>query len=161
MEESGQGAPYPEVIDEKGLRTRKRVFIETSITLGFWGLILYLLTIFITFIFWLFGIQLVYSEIFTVGFQEMKRLFENAAGVTSIVALVLLIWSYYNVALIRIKGERRNTQVSICFDSDMAKFFHIDPDVLEKIKNCPRISVRIKQGAIIFSETSLLPSQDQ
>ena len=83
MEESGQRAPYPEVINEKGLRTWKRVFIETSITLGFWGIILYVLTIFITFILWYFGFHVAYHEFYVVGFYEMQRLFTNAIMISA------------------------------------------------------------------------------
>lgn len=159
MEESGQRAPYPEVINEKGLRTWKRVIIETSITLGFWGIILYVLTIFITFILWYFGFHVAYHEFYVVGFYEMQRLFTNAIMISAIVTILALLWSYYNVFLIKIKGERRGSQVDICFDNDMANLFHIDPDVLEEIKNCPAISVSFKQDDIFFKAIDLSASQ--
>jgi poly-beta-1,6-N-acetyl-D-glucosamine biosynthesis protein PgaD len=159
MEESGQRAPYPEVINEKGLRTWKRVFLETLITLGFWGIILYLLTIVITFVLWYLGFHLAYYEFSVVGFYEMQRLFANAITISSIVIILSLLWSYYNVLLIKIKGERRGSQVSICFDEDMANLFHIDPDVLEKIKNCPAISVTFNQDDIFLKPIDLWASQ--
>jgi poly-beta-1,6-N-acetyl-D-glucosamine biosynthesis protein PgaD len=159
MEESGQRAPYPEVITEKGLRTWKRSFIETSITLGFWGIIIYLLTIVITFFLWLFGFSLAYYDIYAVGFYEMQRLYANAITITLVVVTLSLLWSYYNVVLIKIKGERRRSQVSICFDKDMANLFHIDPDVLEKIKNCPAISVSFTQDNIFLKEIDPWASQ--
>lgn len=159
MEESGQRAPYPEVINEKGLRTWKRSFIETSITLGFWGVILYLLTIVITFVLWYFGFRLAYYGFYVEGFYEMQRLFSNAITITLIVVILALLWSYYNVLLIKIKGERRRSQVSICFDEDMANFFHIDSDVLEKIKNCPAISVSFTQDGIFCKAIDLSVSQ--
>jgi poly-beta-1,6-N-acetyl-D-glucosamine biosynthesis protein PgaD len=159
MEEFRQRAPYPEVINEKGLITWKRVFIETSITLGFWGVILYLLTIVITFALWYFGFHSAYHEFYVPGFYEMQRLFSNAITVSVIVVVLALSWSYYNVILIKIKGERRGSQVSICFDKDMANLFHIDPDVLEKIKNCPAISVTFNQDDISFKAIDLWASQ--
>jgi len=159
MEESGQRAPYPEVINEKELRTWKRVFLETLITLGFWGLILYLLAIFITFALWYCGFHLAYYELYVVGFYEMQRLFANAITVSLIVVPLSLLWSYYNVFLIKIKGERRGSQVSICFDKDMANLFHIDSDVLEKIKNCPAISVSFNQDDVFLKAIDLWASQ--
>jgi poly-beta-1,6-N-acetyl-D-glucosamine biosynthesis protein PgaD len=159
MEEFRQRAPYPEVINEKGLRTWKRVFIETSITLGFWGVIIYLLTIVITFSLWYFGFHSAYHEFYVPGFYEMQRLFSNAITVSVIVVVLALSWSYYNVILIKVKGERRGSQVSICFDKDMANLFHIDPDVLEKIKNCPAISVSFNQDEIFFKAIDLWASQ--
>jgi poly-beta-1,6-N-acetyl-D-glucosamine biosynthesis protein PgaD len=155
MEESRQRAPYPEIIDEKGLVSRKRVFTETVITLGFWGIIMYFLAIFITFVLWYFGIKLMYYEIYSVGFQEMQRLFGNAALVTFVVIFLLLCWSWYNIILVKIKGERRRSQVSICFDEDLAKFFHLDHDALEKIKEYPRISVDFQQENLVFTTTAL------
>jgi poly-beta-1,6-N-acetyl-D-glucosamine biosynthesis protein PgaD len=161
MEKSGPGTPYPEVIDEKGLRTWKRVFIETVITLGFWGVILYLFSIVITFTLWYFGFQVAYYQFYVPGFDEMRRLFSNAIMVTTIVMIASLLWSYYNVILIKIKGDRRGSQVSICFDKDMAKLFHIDPDVVEKIKDCPAISVTFNQNDISFKTVDLKAFQGQ
>ena len=152
MEEPGQRPPYPEIIDIKGLKTKKRVFIETAITLSFWGLMIYLLVIFVTFILWLFGLQLFYYEIYIGGFQEMQRLFQNTVTISGVVVCVLLFWSYYNLLLFKIKGERRVRQVNISFDKDMAKFFKIEPEMLEKMKNCPRINLRIEQDTLIFRE---------
>jgi len=159
MEESGQRAPYPEVINEKGLRTWRRVFLETLITLGFLGLILYLLAIFITFALWFFGFHLAYYEFYVVGFYEMQRLFANAITVSLFVVPLSFLWSYYNIFLIKIKGERRGSQVSICFDKDMANFFHIESDVLENIKNCPAISVSFNQDDIFLKAIDLWASQ--
>lgn len=159
MEESGQRPPYPEVINEKGLRSWKRVFIETSITLGFWGIIIYALSIFITFVLWYLGFHLAYYEFYVVGFYEMQRLFANAITISVIVVTLSLLWSYYNVILIKIKGERRRSQISISFNEDMAKLFHIDPDVLEKIKNCPAVSVTFNQDDILLKVIDLWASQ--
>lgn len=155
MDESRQRAPYPEIINEKGLVSRKRAFTETVITLGFWGIILYFIGILITFILWYFGIRLVYYEIYSVGYQELQRLFGNAAVVTFIVIFLLLCWSWYNLILIKIKGERRRSQVSICFDEDLAKFFNIDLDTLEKVKEYPSISVDFLQDKLTFTTTAL------
>jgi poly-beta-1,6-N-acetyl-D-glucosamine biosynthesis protein PgaD len=161
MDEPRQRSPYPEIIDIKGLRTKKRVFIETIITLSFWGLILYLLTIFVTFILWLFGLQLVYYKIYIGGFQEMRRLFENALIITTVVLLVLLFWSFYNIILFKIRGERRGSRVLISFDEDMAKFFKIEPEILKRIKNRPRVNLSIDQDTIILRETGQPAFHDQ
>jgi poly-beta-1,6-N-acetyl-D-glucosamine biosynthesis protein PgaD len=155
MEESRQRAPYPEIIDEKGLISWKRAFTETLITLGFWGIILYFIVILITFILWYFGIKLFYYEIYAVGFQELQRLFGNAAVVTFIVIFLLLFWSGYNIVLVKIKGERRRNQVRICFDEDLAKLFNIDLNTLEKVKEYPRISVDFQQDKLTFTTTAL------
>jgi poly-beta-1,6-N-acetyl-D-glucosamine biosynthesis protein PgaD len=159
MEESGPRAAYPEIINEKRLRTWKRVSIETTITLGFWGIMAYLFTIIITFVLWSFGFNMVYYEIYVAGFYEMQRLFINAIDISLIVVVLSFLWCYYNVFLIRIKGERRGSQVSICFDKDMATFFHIDIDVLEEIKNCPAISVSITQDDFFLKAIDLSASQ--
>ena len=159
MDEPRQRSAYPEIIDIKGIKSKKRIFIETAITLSFWGLMLYLLTIFITFLLWLFGLQLFYYEIYLTGFHEMKRLFDNALTITTVVVVVLLFWSYYNVALFKIKGERRVSRVIVSFDKDIAKFFKIEPEMLEKMKNCPRINLSIEQDKLICRETGLPASR--
>jgi poly-beta-1,6-N-acetyl-D-glucosamine biosynthesis protein PgaD len=161
MEEPRQRATYPKIIDEKNLKTKKRVFIETALTLGFWGLICYFFVIFATFMLWLFGLKLVYYEIYEVGYGEMVRLFKNGGTLTTIVVLAFLSWSYYNIALIKIKGERRKNQVRICFDEDMAKYFHIDCDMLERIKNNSHIYILLDKNGIIFNENYPSISQDK
>jgi poly-beta-1,6-N-acetyl-D-glucosamine biosynthesis protein PgaD len=160
MEEPRQRASYPKIIDEKNLKTKKRVFIETALTLGFWGLICYFFIIFATFMLWLFGLKLVYYEIYEVGYGEMIRLIRNGGTLTTIVVLAFLAWSYYNIALIKLKGERRKNQVRICFDEDIAKYFNIDCDILERIKNNQQIYITIKKKAIIFNNNYTSTSQD-
>ncbi len=156
MEESRQRDTYPKIIDDSRLKTKKRVFLETSITLGFWGIIGYFFATLITFILWLFGLQLFYYEIYVMGFPEMVRLFQNALRITVIVVLALFAWSYYNIILIKIKGERRKSQARICFDKDMAEFFHIDLDVLERVKNNSRLTILLENNAVKFIQSSPL-----
>jgi poly-beta-1,6-N-acetyl-D-glucosamine biosynthesis protein PgaD len=152
MEESRQRPPYPEVIDEPGLKTKKRVFWESLVTLSFAGVVLYLLGFIITFLLWVFGYHLMHLEIYELGNQEMLRLFKNAGWITACVVLVTLCWSYYNLLIFKIRGERRGRRVAVCFDKDLADFFKIDVEVLEKAKNYPRLSVLQKEGTIIFKE---------
>jgi hypothetical protein len=78
--------------------------------------------------------------------------------VTTVVMILSLLWSYYNVILIKIKGDRRGSQVSICFNRDMANLYHIKPDVLEKARNYSAISVSFDQGDISFKEIDLKAS---
>jgi poly-beta-1,6-N-acetyl-D-glucosamine biosynthesis protein PgaD len=156
MGESGQRPSYPEFIDQTGLKSKKRIFVEIFITLGFWGLILYLLWIIITFILWALGFELVYSRlIYAVGYQEMLTSLEKAAMVTSIILFLQLIWAYYNYILFKIRGERRTSQVRICFDNDMADFFKVNVDVLEKVKNYSSVSVFQNENNIGFIVSKL------
>jgi hypothetical protein len=65
------------------------------------------------------------------------RLFKNAGWLTTIVLLITISWSYYNYFVYKIRGERRGSRVEICFDKDLADFFKVDPEVLEKAKTIP------------------------
>jgi len=152
MEESRSGTSYPEIIDEKNLRTKKRVVVETSITLGFWGLTLYLLITFLTFLLWLSGLKLVYSNILVAGYPEMVGLFANGMKITAFIVLILLLWSFYNRALIKIKGERRKSQVVISFDQDMADFFNIDIELYREIINSSAITVALERDRLVFGK---------
>jgi poly-beta-1,6-N-acetyl-D-glucosamine biosynthesis protein PgaD len=120
---------------------------------------LYLLSIVVTFGLWYFGFHLAYYEFYVVGFIEMQRLFAITATISITVMYFLFLWSYYNVFLIKILGERRGSQISICFDKDMANLFHIDSDVLDKIKKCPAISVTFNQDGIFLKAIDLWASQ--
>jgi poly-beta-1,6-N-acetyl-D-glucosamine biosynthesis protein PgaD len=160
MEESRSGTAYPEIIDEKSLRTKKRMVVETSITLGFWGLTLYLFITFLTFLLWLFGLKLVYSSILVAGYPEMVGLFANGMRITVVIVLILLLWSFYNRALIKIKGERRKSQVIISFDQDMADFFNIDIEVYREIINSPAIIVAMEGDTLIFIKVDFPTFED-
>ncbi len=157
MEKSGQRAPNPEIINEPGLRSKKRVFWETMVTLGLWGGFLYLLEFIFLFTLWVFGFNLIQLEIYKFGKQEIMRLFRTAGLITTIVLLATLSWSYYNMLLIKIRGERRCNRVRICFDHDLADFFKIDPEMLEKAKNYPRVSVVMEEDTIIIIGDDFLP----
>jgi len=150
MAESGQRAPYPKIIDVRGLKTKKRVFWETVLTLGLWGVFLYLIGFIAAFILWLLGLRLLSREIYEMGSPEIVRLFKNAVWVTAIVVLPLLLWSYYNYFLFKIRGERRCSRVGICFDKYLADFFKVDPEMLEKVKNYSRVSIVMEGDTIIM-----------
>ena len=155
MEESGQRAPYPKIIDVRGLKTKKRLFCETLVTLGLWGVFLYLIGFILSFTLWLLGFSLLSHEFYESGNQEFMRLFKNAGWLTTIVLLVTISWSYYNYFVYKIRGERRASRVGICFDKDLADFFKVDPEMLEKVKNYSRVSVVMEGDTIIISESAI------
>lgn len=155
MEKSRSGTAYPEIIDDKRLRSKKRIVVETSITLGFWGITLYLFITFLTFLLWLSGLKLVYVSILVGGYPEIVGLFTNGMTITGVIVLILFLWSFYNRVLIKIKGERRKSQVIISFDQDMADFFNIDIEVYREIINSPLITVATEQDKLVFSKTNL------
>jgi hypothetical protein len=96
-------------------------------------------------------------EIYKFGNQEIMGLFRTAGLITAIVLLATLSWSYYNMLLIKIRGERRGTRVRVCFDQELADFFKIDPEMLEKAKNYPRVSVVMEEDTIIIIGDEPLP----
>ena len=57
--------------------------------------------------------------------------------------------------IFRIRGERRGNRVRVCFDKELADFFKIDPEMLEKVKNFPSVSVVMKEDAILISESAI------
>jgi len=152
MEKSRQRPPYPEIIDDPSLKTRSRIFWETVVTLGFWGVILYLLQFFLSFLLWVFSVHLMHQEIYELGNPEMLRLFRNAGWLTSIIVLLTILWSYYNLMLFRLRGERRRRQMSICFDKDLASFFKVDLEVLEKSKDYSRLAITQQEDAVLITE---------
>ena len=129
--------------------------VETSITLGFWGLTLYLFITFLTFLLWLSGLNLIYVNILAGGYPEMVELFSKSMQITIVIVLILFLWSYYNRMLIKVKGERRKSQVVISFDQNMADFFNIDIDVYREIINSPAIFVAMEGDTLIFSKIDL------
>jgi poly-beta-1,6-N-acetyl-D-glucosamine biosynthesis protein PgaD len=160
MEKPRQGSAYIKIIDQKNLKSKTRLLAETLVTLGFWGIILYLLSIFITFVLWLMGINLVYSHIFMSGYQEILKLSGNAAKIILIVLIVFLSWSYYNYFNYKRKTDRRKTRTSICFDSNVAEFFNVDLEKLQEVKNSPYVMVLNNQDPLVFRAIDLPGSKD-
>jgi hypothetical protein len=82
----------------------------------------------------------------------MVGLFANGMKITAFIVLILLLWSFYNRALIKIKGERRKSQVVISFDQDMADFFNIDIELYREIINSSAITVALERDRLVFSK---------
>ncbi len=142
MEESGSRIANPEVIDNGRLKSHLRILVESLLTLTFWSGFLYLLTPWLTIIIWAMGFKLAYVELVgPEGIGNLFRLMGQIGVILFFVAVIIICWGYYNYLLFRIKGERRNTRVAICFDEDFSSRYHIDLQTLRAAKEQPRLVV--------------------
>lgn len=160
MEKSGSGAPNPQVIDSWQLKSRTRIFLESIFTVAFWTGFIYLLIPIITLLLWFFGIRIAYAELIGAeGLKELIKLIKNSGFIIFVVSLLLLSWGYYNYFLFRLRGERRNTRVLICFDEDFAARCQLDPEDLRAAKAQSRLVVHL-DGERLEILSQLPPRQE-
>jgi len=137
------------IIDKPELKSPFRYLLEGSITLFLWSLWVYWISPVLTAILWFVGIRLFHSEIVTkAGFAEFIEVVRNGGLIVLAIALLMLSWVYYNYLWFLRRGERRNRAMRICSDEDLARFFNVDPKLLEKAKQQHRVEVDLKNGGI-------------
>ena len=62
--------------------------------------------------------------------------------------LMILSWGYYNYLWFRIRGERRNKQVLVCYDEDFSALYHLDLSTLQAAKKQNRLLVTLTDGRV-------------
>lgn len=149
MEKSGPWSTHPEIINRQDLKSLGRRIMESFITLAFWTGFVYLLVPLVTLCLWVLGVQISYSEL--IGGQGLAQLTTiiKRGGITVLfITLMILGWGYYNYLLFRIRGERRNSQVSICYDEDFSALYHLDLQTLQAVKEQNRLLVTLTDGRV-------------
>ncbi len=144
MEKSGSRNTNPEIIDDWRLKSRTRIFLESLLTLAFWTGFLYLLVPMVTFILWLFGVQIAYTELIgSQGYAALIKILKDSGLVVLVITLIILAWGYYNYFMFRLRGERRGSRVAICFDEDFSKLCRLDVETLKAAKEQTRLLVTL------------------
>jgi poly-beta-1,6-N-acetyl-D-glucosamine biosynthesis protein PgaD len=147
MEESGSRDPHPKIIDRQDLKSRSRILIESLITLAFWTGFLYLLVPLVTLCLWVFGVKIAYTELIGAkGVAEFVKIIKSSGIIIFFVTLIILGWTYYNYLWFRVRGERRNSRVMICYDEDFSALYHLDLQTLQKAKTQNRLVVTFTDG---------------
>ena len=151
MEKSGSRSAYVEIIDQPYLKSSWRYLFEGSITLFFWALWIYWLLPVFTAVLWVLGIRLFYQEIFPQGgLEEFLTLLKDAGIVFLAIIAIIFVWTHYNYLWFLRRGERRNKVVPICLDQDLADFFQVDSEELEKVKKGSGIEVNLENQKLQF-----------
>jgi poly-beta-1,6-N-acetyl-D-glucosamine biosynthesis protein PgaD len=159
MEKPGSRAANPEIIDSWRLKSRFRILLESFLTLAFWTGFLYLLTPLLTLLLWAFGVRIAYTELLGAqGFIELIKIFKSGFYTVVTVGVLIMGWGYYNYLMFRIKGERRNSQVKICFDQDFSARFQIDLQTLQAAKEQSCLSVTLTEGGMEVKPAPALAS---
>jgi biofilm PGA synthesis protein PgaD len=148
MDEPGQRNPYP-IVDKPEVKSKLRVFSEWTFTTVLWSIYVYLFMPIVTFILWAFGIKILYYELIEqAGFYEFLKVLKGAGQAALIIILVFFLWSYYNYMMFRIRGERRNKQVLLAQDDELAKAYNVDPDFLREAKDHYRFIVKVRKDGM-------------
>lgn len=155
MGEPGQGYPHPKIIDRPELKSGFRHFLEGSITVMLWALWLYWILPVLTLLLWFFGLRFFFLKVFSKNIlSELFEIIKNGGAVILIILTVTIIWIYYNYNFIfKRKGERRK-RISVCPDETIAKFFDVEPQLLEKAKKNKRVTVELKDNKFIINASA-------
>jgi biofilm PGA synthesis protein PgaD len=159
MEESGSRYPHPEIIDRQDLKSRSRILLESLITLAFWTGFLYLLVPLVTLCLWVFGVKIAYTELIGAkGVAELAKIIRSSGIIIFFVTLIILGWTYYNYLWFRVRGERRNSRVMICYDEDFSALYNLDLQTLQAAKTQNRLVVTLTDGRLEVQPPSGPPS---
>lgn len=159
MEEPRSRAANPEIIDRWRLKSRTRILLESVLTLAFWTGFLYLLAPLVTLVLWTLGVRIAYTEFFES--QELIgliRIFKSGCLTIIIIGLCLTGWGYYNYLLFRIRGERRNSQVRVCFDEDFSARYQLDLETLQEAKEQSCLLVTLTDDGMKVKSVTASPS---
>jgi poly-beta-1,6-N-acetyl-D-glucosamine biosynthesis protein PgaD len=149
MEESGSRDPHPKIIDRQDLKSRSRILLESLITLAFWTGFLYLLVPLVTLCLWVLGVKIAYTELIGAkGVAEFAQIIKSSGILIFFVTLIILGWTYYNYLWFRVRGERRNSRVMICYDEDFSALYHLDLQTLQTAKTQNRLVVTLTDGRL-------------
>ena len=149
MEKSGPWSTHPEIIDRQDLKSRGRTMLESFITLAFWTGFVYLLVPLVTLCLWVFGVQIAYTQLFGAeGLVQLVKIIKGGGLMVLFITLMILGWGYYNYLWFRIRGERRNKQVLICYDEDFSALYHLDLQTLQAAKEQSRLLVTLSDGCV-------------
>ncbi len=149
MEKSGPWSTHPEIIDRQDLKSRGRIMLESFITLAFWTGFVYLLVPLVTLCLWVFGVQIAYTQLFGAhGLVQLIKIIKGGGIMILFITLMILGWGYYNYLWFRIRGERRNKQVLICYDEDFSALYHLDLQTLQAAKERNRLLVTLTDGSV-------------
>jgi poly-beta-1,6-N-acetyl-D-glucosamine biosynthesis protein PgaD len=133
--------------------------LESFITLAFWTGFIYLLVPLATLCLWVFGVQVAYTQLFGAqGLAQLIKIIKGGGLMVLFITLMILGWGYYNYLLFRIRGERRNKQVLICYDEDFSALYHLDLSTLQAAKEQNRLLVTLTDGRVEVLPTPGLSS---
>lgn len=149
MEKSGSRSSNPELIDDWGIKSHARILLEGFVTLAFWTGFLYLLIPIVTLLLWIFGVKIAYAELIGAeGLKELINIIKESGIIILVIALIITAWGYYNYLIFRFRGDRRGSQVAICFDEDFAKRYHLGLETLQAAKEESRLAVTLTDGCL-------------
>lgn len=149
MGKPGSRTTNPEIIDSWRLKSFSRIVLESIITLAFWTGFLYLLVPVVTLGLWVVGVKIAYTELIgNQGILELVKILKSSGLIIFVITVILLAWSYYNYLLFRVRGERRNSRVSICYDEDLCALSGLDLQTLRAAKEQARLLVALNDGRV-------------
>ena len=140
MEKSGQGVAYPQIIDRPELKSAIRNVVENSITLILW----------ITWILWVLPAAFALWHLRGAGFAAAGGLEALSLGAGAVLLILsgIMLWIYYNRAMITLRHGERRRQTLRCADAALARHFDADSRWIDSLKDCRRIQVNLSDGRL-------------
>lgn len=149
MGEPGQRPANITIIDRPELKSPLRNITEGSITLVLWGVWLYFLLPFLTFLLWILGFRIFFLSLFVeLNFIEFMKIFTNGFLIVYTIFIIQVVWVYYNLFKFKKRGERRK-KIFTCSDFEIANFFKLNTEIIKKIKESNCIEVVMDNQKII------------
>ncbi len=137
------------IIDKPELKTISRKLGEGSITFILWVFWSYFILPVINLFLWLLGIRLFYREVLSKqAYLYFLEVLQKGGFIIFITTLVIMGWIYYNYLLFKKRGERRK-RVKVVNDEEIAAFYNVDLNTLNKFKNQSLVKAIINERSEI------------
>lgn len=149
MDESGQRATHPKIIDRPEFKSPLRHLTEGSITVVLWAIWLYWLLPVITVFLWVFGFKFFYQTLFaSEGFAKLFEILRKGGVAVLVILTLQLVWIFYNHQFIFKKRGTRRKSAPIASDESMAQFFNLDLKLLQAARKKRTVKVVLKDNKL-------------
>ena len=130
----------PLIINRPDLQTLRQKYAFAFLTFLFWLIWFYLWLPLISLLAWLFGVDIIYEHMVVLqGFHGLVDLLGWYVLVILLLGMVLLCWSWYNLA--RFRGKSKRTQVDTVSTRQLSEFFNVDMQSIDDGRHARTIYV--------------------
>jgi len=137
------------IIDKPELKSILRKTTEGSITFILWVCWSYFIFPLINLFLWLLGIRFFYREVLSnQAYLYLLEVLQKGGFIIFVITLLIIGWIYYNYLLFKKRGERRKG-TKVITDKEIAAFYNIDPNTLNKFKRQSLVKVVINERSEI------------
>lgn len=139
-ETSQSGRDAPLIFDRPDLQEKRQRWLHWALTLVAWVIWAYLWLPVLTLVAWYLGFRTFVREIVLPDPATMVSTGLTYLGIVSLIALLLIGWSRYNLG--RFGGADRRRAPPRVTDPEVQRYFEVDPDTFQLLRTGASVTVQ-------------------